>query len=157
MDAETGHGTLTLPDETYPARPTRRGFAVVRILLGLVLLAAAGLKLYGLNVTALPRVGWFATPQVQLVTAEWELVLGLWLLSGAFQAGAWLAAAGTFAVFAGVSSYFGWTGVASCGCFGAIAPAPGRRSAWIWGPWPCWPWPGQNSEPSRFGQRLDWR
>ena len=124
MDAETGHGTLTLPDETHPARPTRRGFAVVRILLGLVLLTAAGLKLYGLNVTALPRVGWFATPQVQLVTAEWELVLGLWLVSGAYQLGAWLAAAGTFAVFAVVSGYFGWIGVASCGCFGVIHTSP---------------------------------
>jgi hypothetical protein len=39
---------------------TGRGFTVVRIVLGLVLLTAAGLKLYGLNVTALPRVGWFA-------------------------------------------------------------------------------------------------
>ena len=61
---------------------------------------------------------------VQVVTAEWELVLGLWLLSGAFQVGAWLAAAGTFLTFAGVSGYFGWTGVASCGCFGVIRASP---------------------------------
>ncbi|HEY1378500.1 MAG TPA: DUF1573 domain-containing protein [Gemmataceae bacterium] len=96
----------------------------MRVLLGLVLLTAAGLKLYGLNVTALPRVGWFATPQVQLVVAEWELVLGLWLLSGAAPAGAWLAAVGTFLAFAAVSGYFGWIGVASCGCLGVIRASP---------------------------------
>jgi len=54
-------------------RPTGRRFAAVRIVLGCLLLAAAGLKLYGLNVTAVPRTGWFATPQVQLIAAEWEL------------------------------------------------------------------------------------
>jgi len=96
----------------------------VRVVLGLLLLIAAGLKLYGLNVTALPRVGWFATPQVQVLAVEWELVLGLWLLSGAFQFGAWLAAIATFLTFAGVSAYFGWIGVASCGCFGVIRTSP---------------------------------
>lgn len=101
-----------------------RAFAATRLLLGLLLLAAAGLKLYGLNVTALPRVGHLATPQVQVLTAEWELVLALWLLSGAWHAGAWLAATGTFLTFAGVSGYFGWTGVASCGCFGALRASP---------------------------------
>jgi hypothetical protein len=100
------------------------GFTVVRIVLGLLLLTAAGLKLYGVNITALPRVGRFATPQMQVLTAEWELVLALWLLSGAWQAGAWLAATATFLAFAGVSGYFGWTGVASCGCFGALRASP---------------------------------
>ncbi len=87
-------------------------------------MTAAGLKLYGMNVTALPRAGWFATPQVQVAAAEWELVLGLWLLSGAALYGAWIAAMGTFLGFAIVSAYFGWIGVASCGCFGAIKTSP---------------------------------
>jgi len=64
----------------------RRGFEVVRRVLGVLLPVAAGLKLYGLNVTALPRVGWFAGPQVQVAAAAWELVLGLWLLSGSGRA-----------------------------------------------------------------------
>jgi hypothetical protein len=96
----------------------------VRVLLGLVLLTAAVLKLSGLNVTAVPRAGWFAKPQVQGIAAEWKLVLGLWLLSGAYQPGAWLAAVGTFLAFAGVSGYFGWTGVANCGYFGVIRTSP---------------------------------
>jgi hypothetical protein len=96
----------------------------VRIVLGLLLVTAAGLKLSGLDVTALPRAGWFATPQVQLAAAEWELVLGAWLLSGSAPFAAWLAALGTFLGFAIVSAYFGWIGVASCGCFGAIRTRP---------------------------------
>jgi hypothetical protein len=96
----------------------------VRVVLGIALLTAAGLKLYGLDVTAVPRVGWFATPRVQVAAAAWELVLGVWLLSGAYRAWAWLAAIGTFTAFAGVSGYFGWIGVANCGCFGVIRASP---------------------------------
>lgn len=72
----------------------------------------------------MPPVGWFARPWVQLATAEWELVLGLWLLSRAMPRIAWAAAVGTFAAFAGVSGYLGWVGVASCGCFGVIHASP---------------------------------
>lgn len=102
--------------------PTRS--AIVRIGLGVLLLATAGLKLYGLGASAVPRVGWFAQPWVQLLTAEWELVLGGWLLSGAYPRASWLAALVTFVAFAGVSGYLGWIGVASCGCFGAIQANP---------------------------------
>jgi hypothetical protein len=101
-----------------------RRYAIVRIVLGVLLLAAAGLKLYGLSVSAVPRVGWFAQPWVQLAAVEWELVLGLWLVSGAYPVGSWLAALGTFLGFAGVSGYLGWVGVASCGCFGTIHASP---------------------------------
>ena len=96
-----------------------RRYTIVRIVLGVLLLAAAVLKLNGLSVSAVPRVGWFAQPWVQLAAVEWEAVLGLWLLSGAHPRGSWLAAVGTFLAFAGVSGYLGWVGVASCGCFGA--------------------------------------
>lgn len=93
-------------------------------MLGCLLLVAAGLKLYGLSVSAVPAVGWFAQPWVQLASAEWEIVLGVWLLSGAYPFGAWLAAVGTFLAFATISGYLGWDGVASCGCFGAIHASP---------------------------------
>jgi hypothetical protein len=99
-------------------------FTVVRLTLGMLLLAAAGLKLYGLSVSAVPQVGWFAQPWVQLAAAEWELILGLWLLSGSHQRGAWLAALLTFVAFVGVSGYLGSVGVASCGCFGMTQASP---------------------------------
>jgi hypothetical protein len=98
--------------------------AVVRVGLGLLLIAAAGLKLYGLGVSAVPQVGWFAQPWVQLAVAEWELVLGLWLISGAAARLSWWAALFTFAAFAAVSGYLGSIGVASCGCFGTIQASP---------------------------------
>ena len=101
-----------------------RRYTIVRIVLGVLLLAAAVLKLYGLSVSAVPRVGWFAQPWVQLAAVEWEAVLGLWLLIGAHPRGSWFAAVGTFLAFAGLSGYLGWVGVASCGCFGAIQASP---------------------------------
>jgi Protein of unknown function (DUF1573) len=102
--------------------PTRS--TLVRYLLGSLLLLAAGLKLSGLGVSAVPQIGWFATPWVQLLVAEWEIVLGLWLFSGATPRWSWLAALVTFASFAIVSGYLGWIGVASCGCFGTIQASP---------------------------------
>jgi hypothetical protein len=90
----------------------------------MLLLAAASLKLYGLNVSAVPRVGPLSAPWVQAVVVLWEIVLGLWLLSGTRRPGAWCAALATFLTFAAVSCYFGWTGVATCGCFGTIKASP---------------------------------
>ena len=98
--------------------------AIVRVGLGMSLLVAAGLKLYGLSTCAVPRVGWFAQPWVQVLTAEWELVLGAWLLSGTTPRLSWLAALVTFVTFSFVSGYLGWVGVASCGCFGALEASP---------------------------------
>jgi len=103
---------------------SRRFPVIIRIGLGLLLIATAGLKLYGIGVSATAQVGWFAQPWVQLAAAEWELVLGLWLLSGSFPKVSWLAAVSTFLTFAGVSAYLGFNGVASCGCLGAVQASP---------------------------------
>ena len=105
---------------TRPVKPLVRGVAVV---LGLVLIAAAGLKLYGLRVSPVPAVGSFASPRLGVAVAAWEIVLGLWLIAR-FDALAWLAALGTFGSFAAVSGYFGFVGVANCGCFGAVKTSP---------------------------------
>jgi hypothetical protein len=106
-------------------RPFRdRAWTIIRLALGVLLLTAAGLKLAGQNVSAVPQVGWYATPTVQIVAAEWEIVLGVWLLSGRYRIGSWLAALSTFLTFASISGYLGWIGVASCGCFGSIQASP---------------------------------
>lgn len=96
----------------------------MRIALGLLLLTAAGLKLAGRDVSPVPQVGWFSMPTIQVAAAEWEIVLGIWLLSGAYQLGAWFASIATFLTFAVVSGFFGWRGVASCGCFGSMVTSP---------------------------------
>jgi hypothetical protein len=105
--------------------PTRQRFLrTVLALLGVLLLAAAGLKLYGLNVSPFAQYGNFSTPWLQMAAVEWEIILGLWLLSGAYRVGAWVAAVGTFLTFAAISGYLGWIGQASCGCFGVIKASP---------------------------------
>src|SRR6266851_8878958 len=112
----------SVPSNIGPFRV--RAWTAVRLALGILLLLAAGLKLAGKNVSAVPQVGWYATPMVQMAAVEWELVLGVWLLSGRYRIGSWLTALGTFAMFGAVSGYLGWIGVATCGCFGAIKASP---------------------------------
>ncbi|HET6575841.1 MAG TPA: MauE/DoxX family redox-associated membrane protein [Fimbriiglobus sp.] len=113
--------TRTMDSDSTIRRRFTRG---VHAGLGLLLLAAAGMKLYGLNVSPFAQYGWFTAPWVQMAAVEWEIVLGLWLVSDAYRIGAWLAAVVTFAAFAGVSGYLGWIGQASCGCFGVIKASP---------------------------------
>jgi hypothetical protein len=59
-----------------------------------------------------------------MIAAEWEVVLGVWLLSGIYRVGSWLFGVGTFATFACISGYLGWVGHADCGCLGAIKASP---------------------------------
>lgn len=101
-----------------------RAFAVIRVVLGTLLLAAAALKIYGWSVSTVPPVGWFSTPSAQAAAIGWELLLSLWLLSGVVPAGSWLAAVVTFVLLAGISGYLGWIGQATCDCFGAIQASP---------------------------------
>lgn len=94
------------------------------LLLVVLLLAAAAPKLGGRDVSAVPQAGTFSAPWLQVAAAEWEVVLGVWLLSGFARRAAWLASVLTFVTFAGVSGYLGLQGVANCGCFGAIHASP---------------------------------
>ena len=61
---------------------------------------------------------------VQTTTVLWELILGSVLVLGFARPITWLATLLTFVVFAAVSGYLGWTGVADCGCFGVIKASP---------------------------------
>jgi hypothetical protein len=82
-------------------------FAFLSRVLGLLLLAAAVLKLYGLGVDPAGRSGIFAAPEWQIGVVEIEIVLGLWLLSGQRPIGAWLGACLAFGTFAAASFYQG--------------------------------------------------
>ncbi|MBI2805192.1 MAG: DUF1573 domain-containing protein [Planctomycetes bacterium] len=62
--------------------------------------------------------------EVQLAIVEFEIFLGIWLLTGAAAVGAWLTALTTFTIFAGISFYLGVIGQTSCGCFGRFPPSP---------------------------------
>jgi len=98
--------------------------SLIRCFVGSLLLVAAGMKLSGLNVAPYAQFGWLASANVQLIAVEWEILLGLWLWSGWYRFGSWIATVSTFIAFAGVSVYLGIIGQASCGCFGAINASP---------------------------------
>lgn len=102
---------------------TRR-VSLIRAAVGGLLVTAAGLKLAGLAGSAVPAAGWYAQPWVQAAAAGWELVLGAWLLGGFAPRVAWAAAVLTFLGFAAVSASLGLTGVARCGCLGAVKSSP---------------------------------
>jgi hypothetical protein len=92
--------------------------------LGLVLLIAAALKGYELAIkptadTSLLRYRWLAAALV-----EFELFLGLWLLSGVYQGHARVVALVAFAVFLCANLYQALSGEESCGCFGAVRISP---------------------------------
>lgn len=101
-----------------------RAFTIIRVVLGILLLAAAALKIYGWSVSTVPPVGWFSTPSIQAMAVGWELLLSVWLLSGVALAGSWLAAIVTFVLLASISGYLGWIGQATCNCFGTIHASP---------------------------------
>lgn len=92
--------------------------------MALLLLAAAGLKLNGLAVDPVGRMGLFSLPAFQIAVVEFELFLAAWLLWGRQPLGSWAAAVGVFTAFAVVSAYQGWIGRASCGCFGRLSVSP---------------------------------
>lgn len=101
------------------------GYGRVRVMLGIVLLVAAGLKARQFA-SSLPLLGtgsvssaWFP-----IAIVEVELLLGLLLLSGLFQHPAWVVAIIFFVAASFVSLYSIFAGNASCGCFGDIEVSP---------------------------------
>lgn len=99
-------------------------YSLVSRFLGVLLLAAAGLKLSGLAVDPVGRMGLFTVPAFQIGVVEFEIFLAAWLLWGKKPLGSWAMALLVFAVFAVVSAYQGWIGRASCGCFGKLSVSP---------------------------------
>jgi hypothetical protein len=102
----------------------RLPYAIVSRVLGVLLLAAAALKLHGLAIDPAGHGGVFSAPEWQVGIVEIEIFLGIWLLSGNRPIGSWLGAQLAFGCFAAASFYQGWVGQASCGCFGAVAVNP---------------------------------
>ena len=140
MDARSGKGELDLQRHFAIARERSDsegsdlslarspiGFRIVRITLGLLLLAAASFKAYVLWTDPAPSLSAFAfisSPRWQLALIEAEVVLAIWLVSGLYPRIAWLAALLTFTLFAAASLYLGIAGRPSCGCFGKLEVNP---------------------------------
>lgn len=99
-------------------------FGLVRLVVGVFLLASAGLKIYGLAFDPFGDDSLLGSPQLLIAAIELEIILGLWLLSGWAPCTSCLAAVGFFGVLAAVSLYLALDGRPSCGCFGAVTVSP---------------------------------
>lgn len=110
--------------DVVPSRRRLPGFAVVRVVLGLVLLAAAALKAHQLATEPVLSIDIFTYRWSLAVQVQFEIVLGLWLLGGVHRRLLWLVSTVCFAMFALVSLFKALTGQASCGCFGTVHVSP---------------------------------
>jgi hypothetical protein len=99
-------------------------YSLVSRVLAVLLLATAGLKLNGLAVEPVGRMGLFTASAFQIAVVEFEIFLAVWLLWGKQPLGSWAMALVIFTIFAVVSAYQGWIGRASCGCFGKLSVSP---------------------------------
>jgi hypothetical protein len=88
--------------------------------LGLLLLTAAVLKGHELLTVPVANKDLWSWRPFLIFQVEFELALGIWLLSGVFKRLAWLAALACFSLFSCVTLYKGLSGAASCGCFGRV-------------------------------------
>ena len=101
-----------------------RGWAVLRLFLGIVVLTAAVLKAHQLATQPSLGEGLLHARWFNILVVEFEIFFGIWLLLGLMPKLTWLASIGCFLVFASVSAYKGFAGEASCGCFGAATINP---------------------------------
>src|SRR5581483_4216147 len=128
----------------------RRGLVMARAiswvcaLTGLTLLAAAGLKgweLFGGS----PSTGQSFPRWIQITAAEFEAILGVWLLSGWRAVWSRRVALGAFLVFLLVAAVKVVRGEETCGCMGAVHIRPewvalfdfgALIAIWLWRPEP---------------------
>ena len=92
---------------------------VVKIL-AIVLLTAAVLKGWQLLTEPVANNDIWSYRPFLILTVEFELALGIWLLSGLFKKAAWMATLLCFSVFSAITLYKAITGAESCGCFGPV-------------------------------------
>ena len=100
-------------------------YCIVRILLGGVLLVAAGLKGHQLATEPVIQRGLFGSPLVLLGLVEFEFVFGFWLCAGLHPRATWWMALFCFGISAEQSLYKVVTGDDQCGCFGRLSVNPG--------------------------------
>jgi hypothetical protein len=87
---------------------------------GALLLVTAGLKGYQAVTEPMAGSDIWTSRNFLILMVEFELAMGIWLVSGLFKKLAWLAGVFAFVGFSGVTLYKGLTGAESCGCFGSV-------------------------------------
>jgi hypothetical protein len=118
----------------------RSGYDVLRLVMALLLLTAAGLKCHELATQPIIGKTWLDSRWLLMAAVEFELAFGLWLLfgncswsplppgegkgEGRLPRLTWAAALATFSLFTLVSLYKALSGYVTCGCFGRVAVNP---------------------------------
>lgn len=97
---------------------------IILKVLGVLLLTAAGLKGYELLTIPTANADIWSNRNFLIFTVEFELALGIWLVSGVFRRIAWLAGIICFSLFCCVTLYKALAGFGSCGCFGKVHVNP---------------------------------
>jgi len=97
---------------------------IVLKLLGILLLTAAILKGWQLLTEPVANNDIWSYRPFLIFTVEFEIALGIWLLSGLFKKAVWLAGLLCFGLFSCITLYKGITGAESCGCFGSVHVNP---------------------------------
>jgi len=103
---------------------TISGCGLVRVLLGVLLLVAAGLKAHQLATEPVAERDLLSNRTFLVVWVELELLFGTWFVSGLLPRAAWVAAMHCFLLFAIVAALKAFSGEASCGCFGRVEVSP---------------------------------
>jgi hypothetical protein len=88
--------------------------------LAVLLLTAAIMKGWQLLTEPMSNKDIWTNRAFLILTVEFEIALGIWLLSGLFKKAAWLAAITCFSLFSFITLYKALTGAESCGCFGSV-------------------------------------
>jgi hypothetical protein len=110
--------TLLLRRCVFARGGAARGLYVVSIVLGVVLLATAGLKIAGGSNEVMRVALPFLSPRLFAAGVAFELILGIWLLSRIAPAWSWAISIAFFGLLAYMSFRLGILGQASCGCLG---------------------------------------
>lgn len=100
------------------------GSDIVRLLVGAVLLTAAGMKGYELATEPMAEKGLLTSRWFLIAAVEFELSLGLCLVSGLWKRWIWCVTVLCFVGFTCLTAYKAWQGDANCGCFGRAAVDP---------------------------------
>jgi len=103
---------------------SRMAHAPVRSALGLLLPMAGILKAHQLATEPVANTDIFSYRWSLTGRVYFELIFGVWLLSGLHKRLTWVAAVGCFVFFSGVTLYKALSGAATCGCFGKVEVNP---------------------------------
>jgi len=92
--------------------------------LGALLIIAGALKGWQLLTEPVANNSIWTWRPFMVLQVDFELALGIWLLSGLFKKAAWLATISCFSLFSAITLYKGLSGAESCGCFGHVHVNP---------------------------------